>query len=100
MDRKSITVVVVVILCAIGFAYSYGWFSPSSVSSDTESDKVTANQTVDQEKTKVDAGRGACNHETVRACIDASRAMMKRIDKDRDDKRIEVNEEVETPLRR
>ena len=28
MDRKSITVVVVVVLCEAGFAYSQGWFSP------------------------------------------------------------------------
>ena len=44
MDRKSITVVVVVVLCAAGFAYSQGWFSRSSVSSDTESNTITANQ--------------------------------------------------------
>ena len=57
MDRKSITVVVVVILCAVGLAYSQGWFGPSSVSSDTENDKVTTNQTVDQEKTNADSVR-------------------------------------------
>ena len=96
MDRKSITVVVVVILCAIGFAYSYGWFSPSSVGSDTESDKVTANQTVDQEKTKEDAVPVTSTRQ--RTPVRCRPAAM-RTNADRDDKRIEVNEEVESPLR-
>ena len=30
MNRTSITIVVVVLLCAVGFAYSQGWFDWSS----------------------------------------------------------------------
>jgi hypothetical protein len=50
MNRKSVTVVVVVVLCAAGFAYSQGWFSRSSVSSDAESNPYTATVRVTEEK--------------------------------------------------
>ena len=55
MSRTSITIVVVVLLCAAGFVYSQGWFNWSSSGYELESDKVSTDQTIDQEKTKVDA---------------------------------------------
>ena len=57
MSRTSITIVVVVLLCAAGFAYSQGWFNWSNSSYEVESDTVSTDQTIDQEKTKVDAVR-------------------------------------------
>jgi hypothetical protein len=57
MSRTSITIVVVVLLCAAGFAYSQGWFNWSNSSYERQSDKVSTGQTIDQEETKVDAAR-------------------------------------------
>jgi len=57
MSRTSITIVVVVLLCAAGFVYSQGWFNWSNSSYEVESDTVSTGQTIDQEKTKVDAAR-------------------------------------------
>jgi hypothetical protein len=57
MNRTSITIVVVVLLCAAGFAYSQGWFNWSSSGYELESDKVSTDQTIDPENTKVDAAR-------------------------------------------
>jgi hypothetical protein len=55
MDRKSITVVVVVLLCAAGFAYSQGWFDWSRPGAETQSNTVSTDQALDQDKTNVDA---------------------------------------------
>ena len=55
MSRKSITIVVLVLLCAAGFAYSQGWFGWSSSSYETESNEVSTEQRIDQEKMKDDA---------------------------------------------
>jgi hypothetical protein len=57
MDRKFITVVGAVVLCAAWFAYSFGWFDWSRAGADAQSDTVSANQTSDQEKKKVDAAQ-------------------------------------------
>jgi hypothetical protein len=51
MNRTSITIVVVVLLCAAGFAYSQGWFNWSSAGTEMESNNVTASQALDQDKT-------------------------------------------------
>jgi len=55
MDRKSITVVVVVLLGAAGFAYSQGWFDWSRPGTETQSNTVSADQALDQDKTKANA---------------------------------------------
>ena len=55
MNRTSITIVVVVVLCAAGLVYSQGWFNWSSSGYEMESNKVGTNQTIDQKKTKADA---------------------------------------------
>ena len=55
MDRKSITVVVVVLLCAAGFAYSQGWFDWSRPHTELQSNTVSTDQALDQDKTKADA---------------------------------------------
>ena len=55
MDRKSITVVAAVVLCAAWFAYSFGWFDWSRPSTETQSNKVSADQALDQEKMKANA---------------------------------------------
>lgn len=55
MNRKSITVVVVVLLCAVAFGFSRGWFTRSSPGPEVESNKIKANQALDQKKMKVDA---------------------------------------------
>ena len=54
MSRTTITIVVVLLLCAAGLAYSQGWFNWSSSSYEMESNKVGATQTIDQENTKAD----------------------------------------------
>ena len=41
MNRTSITIVVVVILCAVGFAYSQGWFDWRAPAAEMESNKVS-----------------------------------------------------------
>ena len=40
MSRTSITIVVVILLCAAGFAYSQGWFNWSTSSYETGSNEV------------------------------------------------------------
>lgn len=49
MSRMSITIVVVILLCAAGFAYSQGWFNWTTTSYETGSNEVGTEQTVDQE---------------------------------------------------
>jgi hypothetical protein len=56
-NRMSITIVVVVLLCAVGFAYSQGWFNWSSPGAEVEMNNVSTSQALDQEKTKTDAGQ-------------------------------------------
>jgi hypothetical protein len=55
VNRTSITMVVVVVLCAVGFAYGQGWFNRSSSGYETESNKVGTDQTIGQEKANEDA---------------------------------------------
>jgi hypothetical protein len=40
MNRRSITLVIVVVLCAIGFAYDLGWLTRSSLGFGTGSNHV------------------------------------------------------------
>ena len=56
-NRTSITIVVVVLLCAAGFAYSQGWFDWSSPGIEMESNSVGTNQKIGSEKTNEDAVR-------------------------------------------
>jgi hypothetical protein len=44
VSRTSITAVVL-LLCAVGFAYSQGWFNLSRPSAEIESEKVSTDQT-------------------------------------------------------
>ena len=55
MNRKSVTIVIVVVLCAAGFAYSQGWFDRSRPGTETQGDTVSANEALDQDNTKADA---------------------------------------------
>ena len=55
MNRRSITVVVVIVLCAVGFAYGQGWLHWSRTGAEIESNKVGAHQALNQEKVKEDA---------------------------------------------
>ena len=66
MSRTSITIVVVVLLCAAGFAYSQGWFNWSSSGCELESNKVCTEQSIDQENTKGCCARHATNERTRR----------------------------------
>ena len=47
MSRTSITIVVVILLCAAGLVYSQGWFGWSSPGMEMESNKVGTDQTID-----------------------------------------------------
>ena len=55
MSRTSITIVVLVLLCAAGFAYSQGWFDWSNSSYETGSNEVGNQQRIDQENVNDDA---------------------------------------------
>jgi hypothetical protein len=55
MNRRSITVVIMVILCAVGFAYGQGWLDWSHTGAQLERDKVGTHQAPDQQKMKNDA---------------------------------------------
>lgn len=55
MNRTSITVVVVVLLCAAGYAYSQGWLDWSRPTSE-KTDSNGANVSQELEKQKSDAG--------------------------------------------
>lgn len=52
MNRKSVTIVIVAVLCAAGFAYSQGWFDRSRTGSETQGDTVSANEALDQDNAK------------------------------------------------
>ena len=73
MNRTSITIVVVVLLCAAGFAYSQGWFNWSSSSYEMESNSVGTNQRIDPEKTNED---GAPTNDTAKPA-DAARSELR-----------------------
>ena len=48
-------VLLVLVLCVVGFGFYSGWFALSSSSPDAESNKVDINLTVDPDKVKEDA---------------------------------------------
>jgi hypothetical protein len=54
MNRRSITLVVVVVLCVVGFAYGQGWLHWTSAGSATESSKNNAHQELSRDKTTRD----------------------------------------------
>jgi hypothetical protein len=56
MSRTSIAVVVV-LLCAAGYAYMQGWFNRSRPGTEIESDKISANQAVEQQNITKDAAQ-------------------------------------------
>ena len=70
MNRTSITIVVVVLLCAAGFVYSQGWFNWSSSGYEMESNKVSTEQTIDQEITNEDAQATSRNKPNERRVAD------------------------------
>ena len=55
MNRRSITLVVVVVLCAVGFAYGQGWLHWSRADAAIESNKDNAHQEMSRDKVKKDA---------------------------------------------
>ena len=54
--RRIIGVLILLALCVVGFGFYRGWFTLSSSSSDTNSNKVDYNLTVDRDKVKADTG--------------------------------------------
>jgi hypothetical protein len=52
--RKLIAVVLVLLLCVVGFGFYRGWFSLSSPSAGAGSNKVNISLTVDPDKVKAD----------------------------------------------
>ena len=56
MSRTSITVVVV-LLCAAGYAYMQGWFDWSRPGTEFESNKVSTNQAVEPQNTTKNAAQ-------------------------------------------
>jgi hypothetical protein len=55
MNRRSITMVVVVVLCAVGFAYGQGWLHWSRAGTAIETNKADAQHVLRQDKVKEDA---------------------------------------------
>jgi len=55
MNRRSITMVVEVVLCAVGFAYGQGWLHWSHTGAAIESNKVNAHQELSKGTVKEDA---------------------------------------------
>jgi hypothetical protein len=53
-NRNSIAIAVAVVLCGLALAYNNGWFSPSPPSPAPESNKISAAQTMQQDKPKQD----------------------------------------------
>ena len=49
MNRKAITLVVVVVLCAIAWAYSQGWLGGMRPGTEIEREQVGTEQTIGQE---------------------------------------------------
>ena len=52
--KKLILVVLVLLMCVVGFGFYRGWFSLSSSGPSVGSDKVNINLTVDPDKMKAD----------------------------------------------
>lgn len=55
MNRRSITLVILVVLCAFGFAYGQGWIHWSRTGAAIESNKSGVHHTLDQQKTEKDS---------------------------------------------
>jgi hypothetical protein len=55
MNRSSITVLFVLLVCVVALGFYRGWFSLSSHGPDAGSNKVNVNLTVDQGKMQEDA---------------------------------------------
>jgi hypothetical protein len=55
MNRSFISVLFVLLLCVVAVGFYRGWFTLSSPSPDTGSNKVNVNLTVDQGKMQEDA---------------------------------------------
>jgi hypothetical protein len=55
MKRNLFSIVVVLVLCVVGFGFYRGWFAMSSSNSGAESKKVSVNLTVDGDKMREDA---------------------------------------------
>lgn len=53
MNRKAITLVVVVVLCAIAWAYSQGLLGGMRPGPEIEREKIGTEQTIDQESANV-----------------------------------------------
>ena len=56
MNRRSITLVIVIIVCAVWFAYGQNWLQPRT-GAEIESNSFGAHPALDQEKTHEDAVR-------------------------------------------
>lgn len=54
-SSKLLLVLLVLVVCVVGFGFYRGWFSLSRSSPDAESNKVDINLTVDPDKVKADA---------------------------------------------
>jgi hypothetical protein len=52
MNRRSITIVVAVVLCAVGLAYGQGWLHWSRTGAETERDKPGTHQVSEQQTVK------------------------------------------------
>ena len=55
MSRTSITIVVVVLLCAAGYAYSQGWFDWSRPGTRSRATRSAPTRAVEQENTTENA---------------------------------------------
>jgi cell division protein FtsX len=53
--NKLLLVLLVLVLCVVGFGFYRGWIAVSGSSPDTESNKVNINLTMDPDKVKADA---------------------------------------------
>jgi hypothetical protein len=54
MNRQAITFVVVVVLCAIGWAYSQGWLGGMRSGIEIERERVGTEQTIGEENANMD----------------------------------------------
>ena len=55
MNRKTFTVVIVVLVCVVALGFNRGWFKLSSRNPDAGSNKVDVNLTMDRDKIQEDA---------------------------------------------
>ena len=51
MNRNMITIVVVVLQCGAGFAYSQGWFNSMTTNSNMEIERGRTEQVIEQKNT-------------------------------------------------